>query len=145
MSSGGKRDRQIGLKVITESGETLGWSKKIVLDENKAPVRLIMTPVKWLPAIVSGTYELSFNEIIGNKSSRNLWVAYEGAEQAIVQLTVGWLALLGFPLLPWEKLSEGYVIPSPSPEGGDDNEPDLFPCPVPKGPGPTPLAGEAKL
>lgn len=139
-------DRWIGLKAITESGQTLGWSRKIVLDEDDTPVCLILTPVKWLPAIVSGTYELSFDEVVGDKPIRELWVAYGRAEEAIVQRTVGWLELLGFSCHPWEKRPSGvYVVSTSVSEGGDYEEPDSFPCPVPKGPGPAPLAGETEL
>lgn len=146
MSSGERCDRWIGLKVVTEGGETLGWSEKVVLDENSTPVRLIMTPIKWLPAVVLSTYELSFDEIVGNESTRNLWIAYEGAEETLVQLTVGWLDRLGLSRHPWEKgLGDGYIMPTSAPEDGDYDEPDSFPCPVPKGPGPAPLAGEATL
>lgn len=135
----------IGLEVITEGGETLGWSRQVIFDKADTPVGLVITPIRWLPAFLSSTYELPFDEIAGDEPICERWVAYEGAETALAQLTVGWLERIGFSIRPWDSLSGGYVVPVSFTEGNDDDDkPDSFPYRVPNGPGPTPLAGEAE-
>ena len=133
-------DAWIGLGVITEIGEPLGWVRKIIYNaEDNTPVSLVIAtmPILWLPEIVTGSYLLSISEIC--HVSPNHLIAFEWAKEKFTCKTVGLLERIGLTgKLPWViTISESeqlYV----SAIYRDDRDDGTGLSPMPKSPKPNP-------
>jgi sporulation protein YlmC with PRC-barrel domain len=92
----------VNCEVITEAGEPLG-RVRASLGLPQIPDRLI------------STYELSIEQLIS--SGPNRLIVFEGAEEQLIQVTVGVLERLGIGRPPWEKEEEDiYYPPTTRPE-----------------------------
>ncbi|MEL6128455.1 MAG: hypothetical protein AAFR24_11595 [Cyanobacteria bacterium J06627_3] len=132
-----------GCEVLTESGIPLGWVRKTLLNsENHNPTTLIITtlPTLWFPQRILGNYELLVSEVVSFQSNR-LFV-FEGAEEKLNQINIGLLECLGLGRHPWEMEGDGYIFPTSSSDGNNDNGTDLSPVPAPRWPGPSPISYE---
>lgn len=103
----------INSEVITETGEMLGRVRGFKFSMEDAKVSSLIIASIGLPQIpdqVISTYELPIDEIVS--SGPNRLIVFEGAEERLVQLTVGVLERLGIGRAPWEREEEeGYYAP----------------------------------
>jgi sporulation protein YlmC with PRC-barrel domain len=103
----------INSEVITETGEMLGRVRGFKFNMEDAKVSSLIIASIGLPQIpdqVLSTYELPIDEIVS--SGPNRLIVFEGAEERLVQLTVGVLERLGIGRPPWEREEEeGYYTP----------------------------------
>jgi sporulation protein YlmC with PRC-barrel domain len=104
----------INSEVITETGEMLGRVRGFKFNIEDAKVSSLIIASLGLPQIpdqVLSTYELPIDEIVS--SGPNRLIVFEGAEERLVQLTVGVLERLGVGRPPWEREDEegGYYQP----------------------------------
>ena len=108
----------IGSEVITESGEPLGRVRGYRFDTETYQVTSLIVASIGLPLIpeqVVSTYELTIDQIVS--SGPNRLIVFEGAEDQMVQLSVGFLERLGVAQPPWERDgAEPYVVPTMDPE-----------------------------
>ncbi len=108
----------INSEVITETGELLGRVRGFKFNMEDAKVSSLIIASVGLPQIpdqVLSTYELPIDEIVS--SGPNRLIVFEGAEERLVQLTVGVLERLGIGRPPWEREEEeGYYQPVTRPE-----------------------------
>ena len=108
----------INSEVITETGELLGRVRGFKFNIEDAKVSSLIIASLGLPQIpdqVLSTYELPVDEIVS--SGPNRLIVFEGAEERLVQLTVGVLERLGIGRPPWEREEEeGYYTPATRPE-----------------------------
>ncbi len=132
-----------GLKVVTESGQVLGWVKKVVFNTDGRPfmLQLIASPFLWLPESVTGLYELPAHEIAAPRS--NKLVAFSQLERTIVCRKVGLLMRSGLSNVFDQASSDGYILPLPSSPFDDNEGPSSLPAPIK--PGPSPLDSSAAL
>ncbi|MBE9177696.1 PRC-barrel domain-containing protein [Oculatella sp. LEGE 06141] len=105
----------ISSEVITETGELLGKVRGFKFDVNDGKVVSLIIASIGLPQIpdqVVSTYELSMDEVVSSGPDR--LIVFEGAEDKLVQLTVGVLERLGIGKPPWERDEEEdyYVMPT---------------------------------
>jgi sporulation protein YlmC with PRC-barrel domain len=94
----------INCEVITETGEVLGKVRgfKFDVDTGKLASLTIATfGYPLIPDRVLSTYELPIEEIVSSGPDR--LIVYEGAEERLTQLTVGFLEQVGIGGAPWEK------------------------------------------
>ncbi len=94
----------INCEVITETGEVLGKVRgfKFDVDNGKLASLTIATfGYPLIPDRVLSTYELPIEEIVSSGPDR--LIVYEGAEERLSQLTVGFLEQVGIGGAPWEK------------------------------------------
>jgi sporulation protein YlmC with PRC-barrel domain len=103
----------INCEVITETGEPLGRVRGFKFDVTNGRVETIVIASFGLPQIpdqVISTYELSMDEVVSSGPDR--LIVFEGAEEKLVQLSVGLLERLGIGSAPWERTSDGeYIMP----------------------------------
>jgi sporulation protein YlmC with PRC-barrel domain len=105
----------INWEVITETGEVLGKVRGFKFNGETGKLHSIVIAAFGLPQIpeqVLSTYELSVEEIVSTGPSR--LIVFEGAEERVNQLTVGFLERLGIGKAPWERDTEeeyGYSPP----------------------------------
>ena len=109
----------INSEVITETGELLGRVRGFKFNIEDAKVSSLIIASLGLPQIpdqVLSTYELPIDEIVS--SGPNLLIVFEGAQERLIQLTVGVLERLGVGRPPWEREEEegGYYQPAARPE-----------------------------
>lgn len=108
----------INSEVITETGELLGRVRGFKFSMEDAKVSSLIIASIGLPQIpdqVISTYELPIDEIVS--SGPNRLIVFEGAEERLVQLTVGVLERLGIGRPPWEREGEEtYYTPTVRPE-----------------------------
>ncbi len=102
----------IGCEVITETGELLGKVRgyKFDVDDGRLTSLIIASlGVPLIPDQVVSTYELPIEEIVSSGPDR--LIVFEGAEERLVQLSVGMLERLGIGKAPWERdeYDESYV------------------------------------
>jgi sporulation protein YlmC with PRC-barrel domain len=106
----------INCEVITETGELLGKVRGFKFDVDDGRVTALIIASIGLPLIpdqVVSTYELPIDEIVSSGPDR--LIVFEGAEERLVQLSVGVLERLGIGSPPWEREDdESYVIPTRS-------------------------------
>lgn len=98
---------------------------------------------RWIPDQLLSTYELSFNEIV-SLSPRRI-IVFDGAEDRLNQLTIGFLERLGIGNSLWEEdKEEDFYIPTAFGSRGneDDNSSGSPPIPSPRRPGPRPGTSE---
>ncbi|MEL6384131.1 MAG: PRC-barrel domain-containing protein [Cyanobacteria bacterium J06626_18] len=100
-------------EVITESGDMLGRLRDFKFDVVTGKVESIVIASFGLPQIpdqVISTYELPVEEIVSSGPDR--LIVFEGAEEKMVQLSVGLLERLGIGRAPWERDDDaGYIMP----------------------------------
>ena len=97
----------INCEVITETGELLGKVRGYKFDIDTGRVVALIIASLGLPLIpdqVVSTYELSVEEIVSSGPDR--LIVFEGAEERIMQLSVGVLERLGIGRAPWERDEE---------------------------------------
>ncbi|MGB2925375.1 MAG: PRC-barrel domain-containing protein [Limnothrix sp.] len=108
----------INSEVITEAGEPLGRVRDFQFDLESGTVSSLIIASLGLPQIpeqVISTYELPIEEVIS--SGPNRLIVFEGAEERLSQITVGFLERLGIGRPPWEREEEDlYYAPTARPE-----------------------------
>ena len=108
----------INSEVITEAGEPLGRVRDFQFDLESGTVSSLVIASLGLPQIpeqVISTYELPIEEVIS--SGPNRLIVFEGAEERLSQITVGFLERLGVGRPPWERQEEDmYYAPTARPE-----------------------------
>jgi sporulation protein YlmC with PRC-barrel domain len=102
----------ISCEVITETGELLGKVRGYKFDVDSGQLTSLIIASLGVPLIpdqVVSTYELPIEEIVSSGPDR--LIVFEGAEERLVQLSVGVLERLGIGRAPWERddYDEGYV------------------------------------
>lgn len=104
----------INCEVITETGEPLGRVRGYKFDVSTGELQaLIIASIGYpqIPDQVISTYELPIEEIVSSGPDR--LIVFEGAEDKMVQLTVGLLERLGISTAPWEReMDEDYMMPT---------------------------------
>ncbi|MCL1474521.1 PRC-barrel domain-containing protein [Argonema antarcticum] len=109
----------INCEVITETGEMLGRVRGFKFDNETGKVSSLIIAsfgVPQIPDRIAGfetisTYELPIDEIVS--SGPNRLIVFEGAEERLVQLTVGVMERLGIGKAPWEREEdEEYLRPT---------------------------------
>lgn len=105
--------KMLNSEVITESGEMLGRLRDFKFDVVTGKVESIVIASFGLPQIpdqVISTYELPVDEIVSSGPDR--LIVFEGAEEKLVQLSVGILERLGIGRAPWEQDDDSeYIMP----------------------------------
>ncbi|MEM9003930.1 MAG: PRC-barrel domain-containing protein [Cyanobacteria bacterium P01_F01_bin.86] len=105
--------KMLNSEVITESGDMLGRLRDFKFDVVTGKLESIMIASFGLPQIpdqVISTYELPVEEIVSSGPDR--LIVFEGAEEKMVQLSVGILERLGIGRAPWERDDDaGYIMP----------------------------------
>jgi sporulation protein YlmC with PRC-barrel domain len=105
----------INCEVVTEAGDLLGKVRGYKFNVNTGQVEAIVIATFGLPMIpdqVISTYELSMDEVVSSGPDR--LIVFEGAEEKLVQLTVGVLERLGIGRSPWDREDDYYVMPTSS-------------------------------
>ncbi|MEB3359555.1 MAG: PRC-barrel domain-containing protein [Synechococcales bacterium] len=105
----------INCEVITETGELLGKVRGFKFNATDGRVTSLVIASLGIPQIpdqMISTYELSMDEVVSSGPDR--LIVFEGAEEKLVQLTVGVLERLGIGAAPWERRREDdyYVMPT---------------------------------
>ncbi|OUL24340.1 PRC-barrel domain-containing protein [Nostoc sp. 106C] len=136
----------INWEVITETGEVLGRVRGFKFNGENGKLHSIVIASFGLPQIpeqVLSTYELSIDEIVSTGPSR--LIVFEGAEERVNQLTVGFLERLGIGKAPWERdVDEEYGYSAPRTVAPANQLPSGVPLqpPKPKVRTPEPVARE---
>lgn len=103
----------VNCEVITEAGEPLGRVRGFKFDVTNGRLETVVVASFGLPQIpdqVISTYELSMDEVVSSGPDR--LIVFEGAEEKMVQLSVGLLERLGIGSAPWERTSDSeYIMP----------------------------------
>jgi sporulation protein YlmC with PRC-barrel domain len=103
----------INCEVITETGELLGKVRGYKFDVDSGLVTSLIIAsigVPQIPDQVVSTYELTIDEVVSSGPDR--LIVFEGAEERIIQLTVGVLERMGIGRAPWERdEEEEYIAP----------------------------------
>jgi sporulation protein YlmC with PRC-barrel domain len=103
----------INCEVITETGELLGKVRGFKFDVDSGILTALTIASIGLPLIpdqIVSTYELPVDEIVSSGPDR--LIVFEGAEERLVQLSVGVLERLGIGRAPWERdEEEDYITP----------------------------------
>jgi sporulation protein YlmC with PRC-barrel domain len=103
----------VNCEVITETGEPLGRVRGFKFDVTNGRLETIVVASLGLPQIpdqVISTYELSIDEVVSSGPDR--LIVFEGAEEKMVQLSVGLLERLGIGSAPWERNNDSeYIMP----------------------------------
>ena len=93
----------INCEVTTETGDMLGKVRGFKFSCDDGKLTSIIIAALSLPAIpdtVISTYEFSIEEVIS--SGPNRLIVFEGAEERLEQLSVGFLERIGLGKAPWE-------------------------------------------
>jgi sporulation protein YlmC with PRC-barrel domain len=93
----------IGCEVITETGDMLGKVRgfKFSCDDGKLTAIIIAAiGLPLIPDNVISTYEFSIDEVVS--SGPNRLMVFEGCEERLEQLSVGFLERIGLGKAPWE-------------------------------------------
>lgn len=108
----------INSEVVTETGEPLGKVRDFQFNEQNGQLHSLIIATLGYPQIPEqfiSTYEISVDEIVS--SGPNRIIVFEGAEERLTQVTVGFLERLGIGRPPWEKDDdEMYYAPTTAPE-----------------------------
>jgi sporulation protein YlmC with PRC-barrel domain len=102
----------IGCEVITETGELLGKVRGYRFDIDSGKVDTLVIASIGLPLIpdqVVSTFELSIEEVVSSGPDR--LIVYEGAEDRMSQMTVGFLERMGIGKSTWEREQQTYLAP----------------------------------
>lgn len=101
-------------EVITEAGEMLGKVRGFKFDTNDYKVVSLLIDSLGQPLIpdqLVSTYELAIDQIVS--SGPNRLIVFEGAEEQLIQVSVGVLERMGIGRPPWERdEEEQYMIPT---------------------------------
>ena len=93
----------INCEVITETGDMLGKVRgfKFSCDDGKL-TSIIIAVLGWplIPDNVISTYEFSIDEVVS--SGPNRLIVFEGSEERLEQMSVGFLERIGLGKAPWE-------------------------------------------
>lgn len=103
----------INCEVITETGELLGRVRNFKFDGESGKVSSLIIASLGIPQIpeqVLSTYDLPIEEVVS--SGPNRLIVFEGAEERVIQLTVGLLERIGIGKAPWERDEEEYYTPT---------------------------------
>ncbi|MGF1497274.1 MAG: PRC-barrel domain-containing protein [Elainellaceae cyanobacterium] len=105
----------INCEVITETGEMLGKVRGFKFNASDGRVTSLVIASLGIPQIpdqMISTYELPMDEVVSSGPDR--LIVFEGAEEKLVQLTVGVLERLGIGTAPWERRTEDdyYAMPT---------------------------------
>jgi sporulation protein YlmC with PRC-barrel domain len=103
----------INSEVITETGELLGKVRGFKFNMTNGKVESLIIASLGIPLIpdqVISTYELSIEEVVSSGPDR--LIVFEGAEEKMVQVTVGMLERLGLGRSPWDREDDYYVMPT---------------------------------
>jgi sporulation protein YlmC with PRC-barrel domain len=93
----------INCEVITETGDMLGKVRgfKFSCDDGKLTSIIIASfGIPLIPDNVISTYEFSIDEVVS--SGPNRLMVFEGCEERLEQLSVGFLERIGLGKAPWE-------------------------------------------
>ncbi len=93
----------INCEVITETGDMLGKVRGFKFSCDDGKLTSIIIAALGLPLIpdnVISTYEFSIDEVVS--SGPNRLIVFEGAEERLEQLSVGFLERIGLGKAPWE-------------------------------------------
>jgi sporulation protein YlmC with PRC-barrel domain len=93
----------INCEVITETGDMLGKVRgfKFSCDDGKLTSIIIAAiGIPLIPDNVISTYEFSIDEVVS--SGPNRLIVFEGSEERLEQLSVGFLERIGLGKAPWE-------------------------------------------
>ena len=105
-------------EVITETGQPLGKVRGFKFNADSGEVVSISIDSLGIPQVpdrVVSTYELSMDEIVSSGPDR--LIVFEGAEDHLMQLTVGVLERIGVGMPPWEREElNDYISPAVSAE-----------------------------
>jgi sporulation protein YlmC with PRC-barrel domain len=105
--------KMINSEVITESGDLLGRVRDFKFDVITGKLEAIIIASFGAPQIpdqVISTYELPVDEIVSSGPDR--LIVFEGAEEKMVQLSVGILERLGIGRAPWDRDDDSeYIMP----------------------------------
>lgn len=100
-------------EVITEGGDLLGRVRDFQFDIQNGEVVCLVLAAIGLPQIpeqVLSTYELPVEEIVSTGPNRI--IVFEGSEDRLKQVNVGWLERVGIGRAPWEqKMEDPYYTP----------------------------------
>jgi sporulation protein YlmC with PRC-barrel domain len=103
----------INCEVITETGELLGKVRGFRFDIDTGRLSTLTIASIGIPLIpdqIVSTYELPVTEIVSSGPDR--LIVFEGAEERLIQLTVGVLERVGIGRPPWEREDEEqYIAP----------------------------------
>jgi sporulation protein YlmC with PRC-barrel domain len=94
----------INCEVITETGDLIGKVRGFKFDCSNGKLTAIIIASIGLPLIpdsVVSTYELSIDEVVS--SGPNRLIVFEGSEERLTQLSVGFLERIGLGKAPWEE------------------------------------------
>ncbi|NEO87345.1 MAG: PRC-barrel domain containing protein [Spirulina sp. SIO3F2] len=104
-------------EVITEGGDLLGHVRDFQFNiQNGEVVSLVLAALGWpqIPEQVLSTYELPVEEIVSTGPNRI--IVFEGSEDRLKQVNVGWLERIGIGRAPWERDEEDpYYTPTTAP------------------------------
>ena len=103
----------INCEVITETGELLGKVRGYKFDIDTGKLETLVVAALGFPLIpdqVVSTFEMAMTEVVSSGPDR--LIVYEGAEERLKQITVGFLERVGLGKAPWEKDNE-YAPPAP--------------------------------
>ncbi len=93
----------INCEVITETGDMLGKVRGFKFNCDDGRLTSVIIAAIGLPLIpdnVISTYEFSIDEVVS--SGPNRLIVFEGAEERLEQLSVGFLERIGLGKAPWE-------------------------------------------
>jgi uncharacterized protein YrrD len=93
----------INCEVITETGDMLGKVRGFKFSGDNGKLTSIIIAAIGLPLIpdnVISTYEFSIDEVVS--SGPNRLIVFEGSEERLEQLSVGFLERIGLGKAPWE-------------------------------------------
>jgi sporulation protein YlmC with PRC-barrel domain len=103
----------INCEVITETGQLLGKVRGYKFDIDSGKLETLAVAALGFPLIpdqVVSTFELAMSEVVSSGPDR--LIVYEGAEDRLVQVTVGLLERVGLGKASWERDNE-YAPPAP--------------------------------
>ncbi|MGF1516008.1 MAG: PRC-barrel domain-containing protein [Elainellaceae cyanobacterium] len=106
----------INCEVITETGEMLGKVRGFKFNASNGRVTSLLIASLGIPQIpdqVISTYELPLEEVVSSGPDR--LIVFEGAEDKMVQITVGVLERLGIGTPPWDRGNDDYYVMPTSP------------------------------
>jgi sporulation protein YlmC with PRC-barrel domain len=102
----------INCEVITETGELLGKVRGYKFDIDSGKLETLVVASFGFPLIpdqVVSTFELAMSEVVSSGPDR--LIVYEGAEERLVQVTVGFLERVGLGKASWERKND-YAPPA---------------------------------
>lgn len=108
----------INCEVITETGEMLGKVRGFRFNVNDGRVTSIVIASLGIPQIpdqIISTYELSMDEVVSVSINPDRLIVFEGAEEKLVQVSVGVLERLGIGSAPWDRGEDDYYVMPTSP------------------------------